>query len=75
VSLFVPLLAGLYLRSAGAPEALAAIAAGVSLVAAAQIGTAGAPIRGLTPAMIGLAGAFAAWALARGIRRGSRKGN
>jgi SSS family solute:Na+ symporter len=65
VSLFVPLLAGLYLRRAGTPEALAAIVAGVSLVTAAQIATAGAPIRGLTPAMIGLAGACVAWAVAR----------
>jgi SSS family solute:Na+ symporter len=65
VSLFVPLLAGLYLRRAGTPEALAAIGAGVSLVTAVQIAGAGAPIRGLTPAMIGLAGACVAWTVVR----------
>jgi SSS family solute:Na+ symporter len=65
VSLFVPLVAGLYVRRTGAVEALAAIAAGVSLVIAARIGAGGATIQGLTPAMIGLAGACVAWALAR----------
>jgi SSS family solute:Na+ symporter len=68
VSLFVPLLAGLYARRAGAGEALAAIAAGVSLVTAAQLAAGGAPIHGFTPAMIGLAGACVAWAAARLVR-------
>lgn len=36
VSLFVPVLAGLYVRRAGTPEALAAIVAGVSFVLAVQ---------------------------------------
>ena len=36
VSLFVPVLAGLYVRRAGMPEALAAIVAGVSFVLAVQ---------------------------------------
>jgi SSS family solute:Na+ symporter len=68
VSLFVPLLAGLFVRRAGATEALAAIAAGVSLVTAAQIGGRGALVGGVTPAMIGLAGACVAWTVARLVR-------
>lgn len=37
VSLFVPVIAGLYVKRAGAPEALAAIAGGVSFVLAMQM--------------------------------------
>jgi len=37
VSLFVPVLAGLYMKRAGIPEALAAIVAGVSFVLAVQL--------------------------------------
>lgn len=45
VSLFVPVVAGLYVKRAGAPEALAAIAGGVSFVLAMQMsGTAGTAV-------------------------------
>ena len=37
VSLFVPVIAGLYLRRAGTPEAVAAIAAGVAMLLAARL--------------------------------------
>jgi len=37
VSLFVPVVAGLYLKRAGAPEALAAIAGGITFVLAVQL--------------------------------------
>lgn len=57
VSLFVPILAGLYTRRVGTPEALGAIAGGVSLFIVAQAAGGGARIAGWTPAMIGLAGA------------------
>jgi SSS family solute:Na+ symporter len=57
VSLFIPLFAGLYTRRVGSPEALGAIAGGVTMAAAVQISTRGAGFAGLTPAMVGLAAA------------------
>ena len=57
VSLFVPVIAGLYWRRAGAAEALAAMAGGVSLATLVQLASGGAGFAGLTPAMWGLAGA------------------
>lgn len=61
VSLFVPVIAGLYRRHVGSTEALAAIAGGVSLAAVVQISTAGQGVGGLTPAMCGLVAAGVAW--------------
>ncbi len=43
VSLFVPVIAGLFLRRAGTPEALAAIAAGVSVLLAARLAPSALP--------------------------------
>ena len=57
VSLFVPVIAGLYWRRAGAAEALAAMAGGVALATVVQLASGGAGFAGLTPAMWGLAGA------------------
>ncbi len=57
VSLFVPVMAGLYLRRVGTAEALASLAGGVALATLVQVATAGAGIAGLTPAMCGLGGA------------------
>ena len=57
VSLFVPVIAGLYLGRIASPEALGAIAAGVSLATVVQVSTAGAGVGGLTPAMWGLGAA------------------
>jgi len=57
VSLFVPILAGLYLGRAGTPEALASIACGVATMAAIHLATAGRGIAGMTPALAGLAAA------------------
>ncbi len=68
VSLFVPVIAGLYVRRPRPLEALAAIAGGVISVAVLQFGFGGAPIGFFTPAMLGLvvaAAAFAVAALAR----------
>jgi SSS family solute:Na+ symporter len=59
VSLFVPVLAGLYLRRVTSAEALGAIAAGVLMVGVAEVGTAGQGLAGFTPAMIGLCAAAA----------------
>ena len=64
VSLFVPIVAGLYLRRPRALDALAAIGGGVAVVAAIQFGNGGQPIAGLTPPMFGLIAA----ALAFGVR-------
>ena len=74
VSLFIPVLAGLYVRRVATPEALGAITAGVALMGVVQISTAGEGIAGLTPAMIGLAAALVgccAVATLRIMRRGS----
>jgi solute:Na+ symporter, SSS family len=57
VSLFVPILAGLYVGRAGTPEALASIACGVATMAAVQLGTGGRGLAGVTPALAGLAAA------------------
>ena len=57
VSLFVPILAGLYLGRAGTPEALASIACGVATMAAVHLGTGGRGLGGVTPALAGLGAA------------------
>jgi SSS family solute:Na+ symporter len=63
VSLFVPLVMGLYSRGPGAVAALAAIAAGVGVVAGMQVVRHGASFGGFTPAMLGIAAAIAAFGL------------
>jgi solute:Na+ symporter, SSS family len=55
VSLFVPILAGLYVRRAGTREALASIACGVATMVVVQFATGGRGILGVTPALAGLA--------------------
>ena len=57
VSLFVPVIAGLYVRRFEVPEALTAVAAGVSIGVVTQVSTAGVGVGGLTPAMLGLGAA------------------
>ncbi len=70
VSLFVPVIAGLYTRCPGSPEALAAIGAGVTSVGLAGLsGTSGGV---LTPPIVGLLAAAAAFALAAVVRGGRR---
>lgn len=54
VSLFVPILAGLYTPLAGSVHAMTAIVSGVATVAAVQALTGGAGVAGLTPALAGL---------------------
>jgi SSS family solute:Na+ symporter len=68
VSLFVPLLSGLYVPRAGAPEALAAIAAGVSVVAVLRVWNGAGAFAGLPMALWGLIAAAMA-ALIVGIMR------
>ena len=68
VSLFVPVLGGLYTRRVGPREALGAIAGGVGSFAATGILAAGGRVLGMTPAMIGLLGALAGCGLAAARR-------
>ena len=58
VSLFVPVLGGLYTRRVGPAEAMGAIAGGVGTFVAVQVVAGGEPVLGMTPAMIGLLGAL-----------------
>jgi hypothetical protein len=50
----VPVVAGLYVRRAGTPEALAAIAGGVSVMLAVRFATDGRGFGVLSPALAGL---------------------
>lgn len=54
VSLFVPILAGLYVPAAGTRQVLVAMVLGVGTVIAVQVATAGVGYGWLTPALIGL---------------------
>jgi SSS family solute:Na+ symporter len=63
VSLFVPIIAGLWIPRVRAEEALAAISVGVTLVVATRFGYGNQGVLGLTPAMWGLLGAVCAAAL------------
>lgn len=63
VSLFVPILAGLASPRPGSREALAAILAGITVVGGWRLFLGGAPIRGITPPMGGLAAALVAFVI------------
>jgi SSS family solute:Na+ symporter len=71
VSLFVPIVAALYSRRAGSAEALAAIAAGIAVVAALQLSYSGGRVFGITPAMFGLAASVVAFGTVTVLRRGT----
>src|SRR4051794_1080177 len=60
VSLFVPIVAGMYVGRAGTPEALAAIAAGVAVMLAVEMTRGPAGVFGLTPALAGILASTAA---------------
>jgi len=72
VSLFVPVMAGLYVRRVGTPEAAAAIAGGVTVLLGAQLTRGDAGWAGLTPALLGLLAAVAACAIVNLSRRNRR---
>jgi SSS family solute:Na+ symporter len=63
VSLFVPVLAGLYVKSAGRVEAASAMVAGLSVTTALQLGGVQLPTP-LTPPLVGILAASAAFATA-----------
>jgi solute:Na+ symporter, SSS family len=65
VSLFVPVFAGLYVRRAGTPEVVVAVAAGVTLMIAVQLVTAGRGFGGITPALVGILASTLAFGIAR----------
>jgi SSS family solute:Na+ symporter len=65
VSLFVPVVAGLYLRRAGRPEALAAIGAGVSLLLVVHLTTSGEGFGIWSPTLIGLVAATVGFGLVK----------
>jgi SSS family solute:Na+ symporter len=71
VGLFVPIVAGLYMRRPTAIEALAAIAGGVIVVAVIQFGNGGQSIGVFTPAMCGLVAAAVAFAVALLVPHGT----
>jgi SSS family solute:Na+ symporter len=73
VSLFVPVIAGLYVSRASTTDALAAIGAGVAAVLVTQFATAGRGVAGLTPALIGLIAAFIAFAAVYAVRRSAER--
>ena len=69
VSLFVPILGGLYVPRAGTAEALSAIVAGVGAMLFAQLTTAGRGYGILTPALVGFIAATLAFFLVLAARR------
>jgi solute:Na+ symporter, SSS family len=73
VSLFVPVVAGIYVGRAGTPEAFAAIVAGVSFVLAVQLsGLAGSAVW-TNPNVGGLTAAFLAFIVVLVVRGATRK--
>jgi SSS family solute:Na+ symporter len=75
VCLFVPVIAGLYVRRVGKTEALAAIVGGVVVMLAFQLSTNGVGVAGLTPAMAGLAASIVvAFVATMFFRRASSRG-
>ncbi len=69
VSLFVPILAGLYNKRTSSVDAMVAIIAGIGIVGGWRIFYGGATINGITPAMGGLAGAIISFLIVHTIRR------
>jgi solute:Na+ symporter, SSS family len=69
VSLFVPIVAGLYNDRATSADALAAIIVGIGIVGGWALFYHGPPIANFTPAMAGLAGAIVAFVVVHVIRR------
>jgi SSS family solute:Na+ symporter len=69
VSLFVPVVAGLYLRRAETPEALAAIAGGVAVMLAARFATGGRGFGVVSPALAGLLASALAGGTVLALRR------
>ena len=69
VSLFVPLVVGLYVRRVRTTEALASTVAGTVVAGFLQLTTGGNGLAGMTPAMLGLGAALTAAIAAGAITR------
>jgi solute:Na+ symporter, SSS family len=69
VSLFVPVLAGVWSTRAGRPEALSAIVSGVSVMVVVRLWAGAAGFRGITPDLAGLLAAIIAFAFVFTWRR------
>ena len=69
VCLFVPMMAGLYVRRAGTPEAMAAIAGGVSVMVAVHLATGGRGFGIVSPALAGLIASVLACSAVLALRR------
>ncbi len=69
VSLFVPILIGLYTRRLGVAEAYGAIISGVGLFVIVQLVTGGNRVLGITPQIIGVIGAAVGCAVVAFLRR------
>jgi SSS family solute:Na+ symporter len=67
VSLFVPIVAGLYVPRTSNAAAMASIAAGIVAMLIVQVSSGGRGVGMLTPALAGLLGAIAAWAVSLSI--------
>ncbi|WP_337171865.1 sodium:solute symporter family protein [Gemmatimonas aurantiaca] len=74
VSLFVPILAGLYSARATSADAMAAIIAGIAVVGGWRLFLDGKPISGITPPMGGLVAAILAFVIMHAIGRGRGSG-
>jgi SSS family solute:Na+ symporter len=68
VSLFVPILGGLFVPQAGTRQAMGAIVAGVTAMLAAHVSTAGRGYGSFSPALIGLVAATAAFGTLLALR-------
>jgi SSS family solute:Na+ symporter len=71
VSLFVPVLGGLFVRRAGAPAALASMIAGIGVLLLATYGGGGRGVGPLNPEMLGLLASAAAYTLVMMVPRRS----
>ena len=69
VSLFVPVVAGIYSKRPGVPEALAAVAAGVLALVVSALTPGGPLIPGLTPTLVGLIWSGLAFGIWFAVRR------
>ena len=69
VSLFVPVIVGLYVGRVRTPEAIASIAAGVAVFAAVRLSAGDGGIGRLTPATLGIGAALAATLAVLAVRR------